>query len=309
MTLQQLTYFLESARRRSFSAAADALRLAQPSVSEQVRRLEAELGVALFGRGGRELVLTEAGRTLRTHAERVLASVEETVDAVASIRSVERGTAALGMFGNAPHSFVAGLIAEFRARHPAVGVRVVGQNSSEVAEAVRNGALEAALILLPVDDRGLEVRPAARDEILYATADAARLRDPVTIEAVAATPLILYDARWGSEDPSRRQLAVRAQRSGLSVEPTMEVEDVETALDLAARGLGDTILSRAISAGRPLPEPLRLASFAPPLYETLAFVTRRGSRPSPATRELMELAGAGLGALASAGSRPDGEGG
>jgi DNA-binding transcriptional LysR family regulator len=64
LTLQQLAYFVAAATYRSFSAAADALHLAQPSLSEQVRRLEDELGVELFARTTRGLTLTEAGRTL-----------------------------------------------------------------------------------------------------------------------------------------------------------------------------------------------------------------------------------------------------
>ena len=65
MTLQQLRYFLAAAEHGSFSAAAEALLMAQPSLSDQIRRLEAELGVALFARAGRRLALTEAGRMLR----------------------------------------------------------------------------------------------------------------------------------------------------------------------------------------------------------------------------------------------------
>ena len=74
MTLQQLRYFLAAADRGSFSAAAESLLMAQPSLSEQIRRLEAELGVALFARAGRRLALTEAGRhaaaARRAHAGR-----------------------------------------------------------------------------------------------------------------------------------------------------------------------------------------------------------------------------------------------
>jgi DNA-binding transcriptional LysR family regulator len=301
VTLQQLSYFLEAARRGSFSAAADALHLAQPSLSEQVRRLEGELGVALFVRGGRTLALTEAGRTLRTHAERVVGAAAEAAESVASVRRIERGTAAMGMFGNAPRALVSDVLAEFRRHHPEVCVHVVGQNSSEVADAVRDGGLEAALVVLPIDDRGLQVRPLSQDEIRYVSADPKRLRRPVTIEALASVPLILYDARWGSYDPSRRRLAARAQNAGLTLEPAIEVEDVDAALELAARGLGDTVLSQAIGHGRRLPEPLGVTSFDPPLYETFAFVTRRGARPSPATRELLRLTGERLAALTAAG--------
>ncbi len=93
MTIQQLTYFLAALEHGSFSAAADVLHMAQPSLSEQVRRLEAELGVRLFQRGGRGLVPTEAGRSLREHAQRVLDDVEGAREAVAETRELRGGTA------------------------------------------------------------------------------------------------------------------------------------------------------------------------------------------------------------------------
>src|SRR5213593_2726880 len=98
MTLQQLQYFLAAVERGSFSAAADTLHMAQPSLSEQVRRLEDELGVALFARVGRGLALTEAGQTLRPHAERVVAEAEVARESVAAVRGLRGGTVSLGMF-------------------------------------------------------------------------------------------------------------------------------------------------------------------------------------------------------------------
>ena len=76
------------------------------------------------------------------------------------VRDVTGGTVAFGTFGSAHHYLLGGLIEEFRPRYPSVRVRVVGQNSAEVADAVRDGHLEAGLVALPVDDRGLDVRPA-----------------------------------------------------------------------------------------------------------------------------------------------------
>src|SRR3954449_5177926 len=179
MTLQQLTYFLAAADRGSFSAAAEELHMAQPSLSEQIRRLEAELGVALFTRAGRGLTLTEAGRLLRPHAERTLAEAQEAVESVREVRDLSGGTVTFGTFGSAHHYLLGGLVEDFRARHPQVRVRAIGQNSAEVADAVRDGHLEAGLVVLPVDDRGLDVRPSIRDELLYVSADRARLTEPV----------------------------------------------------------------------------------------------------------------------------------
>jgi DNA-binding transcriptional LysR family regulator len=290
LTLQQLTYFLAAADHGSFSAAAETLLMAQPSLSEQIRRLEAELGVPLFMRVGRGLELTEAGRLLRPHAERTLAEAQEAIESVREVRDLSGGTVAFGTFGSAHHYLLGGLVEDFRARHPQVRVRAIGQNSAEVADAVRDGHLEAGLVVLPVDDRGLDVRPSIRDELLYVSADRARLTEPITIERLAAAPLILYDARWAAVDPTRRQLRERAQRAGVLVEPQIEVEYVTAALDLAVRGLGDTVSTRSILDMRGYARRLGTVAFEPPLMETFAFITRRNARLSPATREFMELA-------------------
>ena len=290
MTLQQLRYFLAAAEAGSFSAAAESLLMAQPSLSDQVRKLEAELGVPLFTRAGRRLVLTEAGRMLRPHAERTLAAAEEAADSVRQVRTLKGGTVSFGTFGSAHHSLLGGLIQDFRRRHPDVRVRVVGQNSVEVADAVRDGGLEAGLVALPVDDGGLELRPSIQEEQHYVSASPQRVRRPVTIEDLAAAPLILYDARWGPVDPMRRQLAERAQRAGVRIEPQIEVEYLTAALDLAVRRLGDTIADPGVLVTRGYERTLASVSLDPPLHVTYAFVTRRNAHLSPATRAFMELA-------------------
>jgi DNA-binding transcriptional LysR family regulator len=292
MTLQQLEYFLAALDEGSFSAAAERLHLAQPSLSEQVRRLEAELGVALFARVGRGIKPTEAGLALRPHAQAALSAVEDAREAVVEQRELRGGLAAFGTFGSARWYPGTQIVSAFRKRHPKVRVRLIGQNSSEVAEAVRDGDLEAGLIALPIDDAGLDVRPIMRDEIVYASADPARLKRPVTITALAAAPLILTDTSFGLEDPTRRQLFELAQHAGVTIEPQIDVEDLETALDLAAGGLGDTLVARGIllNLGRRVPKRLGWVPFADPLYDTFAFINRRGARLSPAAREFMALA-------------------
>ncbi len=300
MTLQQLRYFLAALEHGSFSAAADALFLSQPSVSEQVRKLEDELGAKLFERVGRGLVPTEAAAALRPHAEETLAGAEAARESVAQIRELRGGVAAFGAWSNAHYYGSAEILATFRARHPAVRLRLTGQNSAEVAEDVRSGALELGMVALPVDDSGLEVRPIFRDEVLYASVDPARLRGRITIDRVAAGPLILYDASWGREDPIRRQLGELAQRAGVALEPVIDVEAEVEALDLAGLGLGDTVMSRGVlmSLGDRVPRTLGWAPFAEPIHDTFAFVSRRGSRLSPAAREFVLVADACLTAFA-----------
>ena len=113
-------------------------------------------------------------------------------------------------------------------------------------------------------------------------------------------PLILSDASYGAEDPMRRQLAELAQRVGVSIQPQIDVEDIEAALELAARGLGDTIVSRGIllAHGRRVSKRLGWVPFDEPFYTTFAFVARANAPLSPASREFLGLARERLAELA-----------
>lgn len=291
MTLQQLTYFLAAVEHGSFSAAADALYIAQPSLSEQIQRLERRLGVPLFVRTNRRLVLTEAGRLLLPRAEHAVAAAREAEESVRGVATLTGGTVTFGTFSSAQHLLLRDLIAEFRARHPEMRVRVVGLNSSEVADAVRAGTLEAGLVALPVDDRGLDVsRVVWTCEVVYLSADPSRAAEPPTAERLAAAPLILPEARWGNADPTRRQLLERAQRAGVSLTAAVEVESPALALALAARGVGDAVISLPLARSLGLAKRLHWVPLDPPLHESFAFVTRREAHLSPGTRVLMELA-------------------
>jgi DNA-binding transcriptional LysR family regulator len=292
MTLQQLAYFVAAVEHGSFSAAADALYIAQPSLSEQIRRLENELGVALFVRTNRRLILTEAGQLLLPHAQRTLTAAREATDSVRGIRTLTGGTVAFGTFSSAHHLLLTELIASFRARHPHVRVRMLGLNSSEVADAVRDGALEAGLVALPVDDRGLDVSSVVWTmEAVYLSTEPSRTSQPVTPADLASSQLILPEARWGSADPTRHQLLERTQKAGVALNPVVEVESPASALALAARGVGDTVISFPLVQYLGYTGRLHWVSLDPPLHETFAFITRHDAHLSPAARVLMQLAG------------------
>ena len=182
-SVQQLTYFLASVQHGSFAAAAESLYITQPSLSDQIRRLEAGLGVRLFTRTNLRLQLTDAGRMVVPWAQRVLADLDELTSAVRDIRELAGGTVAFGTFSSAHLYLLPALTAEFHARHPDVQIRVQGLNSSEVAAAVRAGSLEAGLVQLPIDDQGLWVSaPVLTDTVVYVSADPARTTSPVTVE-------------------------------------------------------------------------------------------------------------------------------
>lgn len=289
ITLQQLRYFLAAVEHGSLSAAAEAHFIAQPSLSEQVRRLEQQLGVSLFVRTNRTLILTDAARALVPHAERALAAVDDLAAVVDPIRTLTGGSVSFGTFSSAQHLLSADLVANFRALHPLVRLRLVELNSRQIADAVRDGDLEGGLVALPVDDRGLDVGP------VEWTAEAVYLSRkpvprPVSVQALADAALVLPEVRWGDLDPTRRQLLATAQNAGVAVHPVVEVESPALALALAERGVADTVITLPLAHALRATRTLHWNSLDPPLYETFAFVTRRDAALSPATEVLIRLA-------------------
>lgn len=264
--------------------------MSQPAVSDLVRRLEEELHAKLFVRGSRALRLTSAGEQLLPHAEQSVTSAELGEKAVRSQQELGGGTATFGLLRNADYYFRADLAKRFRRRYPKVRVRLIGQNSAETAGDVAAGVLEAGLVTLPIDDDAMDVLPLARDEVVYVSANPEHTRTPPTIESCCSAALVLYDAHYATSDPARRQLHERAQMAGTRLEPVIEVEYLGTALELVSEGFGDSMLCRAATAASTMPPGLHTISFAEPMFDTLAFIKRRGQILSPATRELVRLA-------------------
>jgi DNA-binding transcriptional LysR family regulator len=206
---------------------------------------------------------------------------------VGELSALRSGTIAIGIFGGPAAWGIDELVAVFLRRHPDVSVRLIGRNSSAIADRVRRGELEAGVVLLPIDDDKLDVRPVVRDEVLYVSAHPERTRQPATIERLAATPLVFYDAESADNDPIRRQLAERAQALGVRLRPKVEVELKDIALRLVAAGIGDTYLPSAYTHAPYYPASVSTASFAPALYDTFAIISRPGARLSPGVRELL----------------------
>ncbi len=290
MTLNQLRAFLAVTELRSFSAAAISLGMTQPSVSELIRRLEEEYGLALFVRGSRRLAITAAGEGLLPLAAQAVQAADEADQTLRSITSLTGGLAVFGLLRNANYYFLSRLVETFHLTYPDVRLKITGLNSVEVAEAVLSGDLEAGLVVLPLDTEGLEVTPLLRSEVLFTSANPEHTAHPVSMADLARTKLILYDAHYGWRDPTRRQLWARAQLAGVTLEPSVEVEHVESALGIVTLGAGDTIVSAAIVASAAFPRELHTARFAEPLYDTIAIVKRAGTVLSPATREIARLA-------------------
>lgn len=301
LTLQQLRCFLAAYEVGSLTAAAEQLGYAQPSVSEHIRTLERSLGTQLFARVGRGVVPTAAAESMRPHAERAIAAAEEARKAARDVAALETGTIRFGMFGTARLYAGADLVADVLARHPGVRVELVGQNSIDVQEDLRRGRLEAAMIAVPsVSSEGMSVTPVARDELVYISADPEHLAAPVTAARLARAALVMSETTWRATDSARIALRRLLHETGRNPQTRIEVEDVETAVELVGMGLADSVVHRGV-AEQLLP---RLApgagwvSLRPRQYDVLAIVHRADATLSAAARLMIELATTRIQAIA-----------
>ncbi|MGK9147774.1 LysR family transcriptional regulator [Plantibacter flavus] len=290
-TLRQLEYFVTAARCGTFAAAAAEHHIAQPSLSEQIGALERSLELVLFTRSSRRLFLTDAGKQLLPLAERAIGGVVELAEMSKRVRSVDEGTVSFGTFNSAHLYLLTELIREFHAEHPAVQIRVTGLNSSEVADAVRDGEIEAGLVQLPIDDRELTLTPTVFvDQAVYVSQNRENTLVPIDIETLSQRSLILSEARWSQDDPLRVSMLERAQRAGVVLDPIVEVEFQTHALELAAQGVGDSLVSFHVGRSMIARRGLFWAPLDPPVEEHYAFVTRRAGAISPATAAFMRMA-------------------
>src|SRR4051812_15894694 len=292
LSLHQLRCFLTVYERGSLTAAAEELGYAQPSISEQVRALEKSIGLQLFRRVGRGVVPTTVADTLRPHAEATVAAAEEAMRAVQRVKAFETGTIRFGMFGSARLYVSAGLVADVLARYPGVRVEIIGLNSSEVLDDLRRGRIEAALIAAPPTSEGLEVVPVARDELVYVSMDPDRTATPITARRLADARLVMADTSYRATDSMRLALRKMLHESGHNPQTRIEVEDVETAIELTGRGLADTVVPQG-AARELVPRLAPHASWTvlrPRQFETFAIVHRVDATLSPAAALMIELA-------------------
>jgi DNA-binding transcriptional LysR family regulator len=247
--LRQLATFVAVAEEGSFTRAADRLHVVQSAVSAGVRNLEKELGVMLFDRSTHRVKLTDAGSALLPEARATLAAAQAAQDAVAEARGGLRGTVAVGtMQAQGMRAIdLAGILAAFRAEHPAVKVEIRHGGSSEMTQEVREGRLDLAFVALPGDGpSGLELIPLAREPIMLAVAAGHPLakRADIDLAALGDETLIDVPTGWGIRMAVDRAFA----DAGVTRTVTYEVNDTATMIDFIRNGLAIGLLPRSLVA-------------------------------------------------------------
>jgi len=290
MELHQLRYFLAVARFGSFTRAAEHEHVAQPSLSQQIGKLEGELGVRLFDRLGRRSRLTAFGVRFLERARRALEEVEGARQEMAQLMGLRQGTVWVGVIPTVAPYLLPQTLAAFAKAHPSIAVSLKEDLTSSLLSQLAAGDLDLALMSLPVKGQEFVAEELLIENMVLAVPTRHHLwrrRRAVGIAEIADEPfLLLKDGHCFRDDVLRI-----CKRSRLNPHVAFEAGQFDTLIAMVEAGAGVTLVPEmAIRHFRP--SRVGLLHFLPPQpTRTIGVVRSRGKSLTPAARAFMQVLG------------------
>jgi LysR family nitrogen assimilation transcriptional regulator len=263
MDIAQLKTLIHVAELGSLSKAADRLNIAQPALSRQIRLLESELGVSLFERHGRGMVLTLAGNEILEHATRIMGELESIRKTVAEKRGELLGLLRVGMTPTISQIVTVPLVRQLKRVGPTLSLRFNSAFSGYLIDWIQRGSLDIAFTYNPPASRTLRISPILVENcILVGPVDAGLcLERPISFSSLHNMEFVLPSAPHGL-----RTIAEDcAKKAGIALLTSIEVDSFTAMLDLVKKGFGYTILPLAATydliqqdlvSGAPLIDPI-----------------------------------------------------
>ncbi|MFN3987310.1 MAG: LysR family transcriptional regulator [Rhodocyclaceae bacterium] len=285
MDLRQLEYFVSVVESGSFSRAAVALNLTQPSLSRQIALLEHELGQRLLVRTGHGTTPTEAGELLLVHARSMLETARRTRDALREMNTSPSGRVVVGLPPRVAVRLSVPFVERFRTRFPRAVVTILEGLSVSLRESLIAGRLDLALLFDPPASPQLEYEPLARERLLLVAPSNYPLDSHVGLTELAGYPLILPSA----PNAIRSLIEALIRPLHLELQIVAEVGAVPTALALVEKGIGCSIVPESAFT-EPRYDSLARAPIGPPeILNTLVLATPIARPATRLTREAAAL--------------------
>jgi LysR family transcriptional regulator, benzoate and cis,cis-muconate-responsive activator of ben and cat genes len=245
--LRHLRYFVEVARERNFTRAAEKLHIAQPPLSRQVQQLEDELGIDLIEAGSRPLRLSEAGRLFYEQAVQVLERIDEMKAMVGRLHDADRDRFTIGFVGSTLYGRLPEVIRSYRAARPSVVLTLLEMTSVEQIPALKEGRIDVGFGRIVLDDTALQRQLLRNEKLLAAVPGNHRVlaRDgALRLTDLAAEPLIVYPK---APRPSYAdQVLSLFREAGLKPPAVHEVRELQTALGLVAAEAGVCLVPASV---------------------------------------------------------------
>lgn len=194
MEFRQLQLFVAVAEELHFGRAAARVRMAQPPFSQQIRKLEEELGVRLLARSSRRVALTPAGAQLLEHARALLVKRAEAVTSVQRVAEGDTGMLRIGFGASSAFGVLPELIRRFREKYPGIALRMEDRESLDIGHALANGELDVAIVRAPFRYVGVDTESLWRERFMLALPEGHSMaqRRRITLASLANEPFVLF---------------------------------------------------------------------------------------------------------------------
>ena len=290
MDIRTMQYYLAVVREGTISAAAQALHVAQPSLSRQMKELEEELGTTLFERGNRRITLTEEGILLRRRAEEMVRLMQMTEEEIAGVRKHVSGTVRIGAGESFSFHYLSRVASHLAAEHPDIRFQVTSGDTQDLMDELDNGLIDFAVIFTDVDHamyQSLELPSEDFFGLLMPRDCKLAKKDAIRLSDLEGLPLLISRA-------SEPFLSGSGRLSGLNVIATYNL--IYNASLMVEDGLGYALCLNGLinTSGN---SPLCFRPVTPPIKADGALIWKKYQTFSPAAQYFMERIKEHLGSL------------
>lgn len=248
LNMRHVGYFLVVCEEMNFGRAARRLRVAQPALSQQIKRLETFVGAELFDRSRRGIALTEAGRVFREHSQQLSRQIDDANRASQRAAAGETGRLSIGLIPSGNNSFVLQRLAAFRRAYPKVDLSIASMGTTRQIEALVSGRIDAGFVRMPVRHPLVSVRKIHAEPLVVAlpkTHALAKARK-ISLAAVAREDLVIFPREVA---PSYFDYIVSLFRmAGHELRIRHQIEHTPIILALIANGFGFTLVPKSQQA-------------------------------------------------------------
>ncbi|PFW78432.1 LysR family transcriptional regulator [Bacillus sp. AFS075960] len=242
MDLKQLEYFMTLCQELHFTRAAEKLGIAQPSLSQQIRLLEHEIGTPLFDRVGKRTTITEAGKTLLHHSYNIFHELSQARAAISEIQGLKRGSLKIGALLTVTNYLIPQTVIEFHQRYPNIELAVSGMRTGDIYNGILQNELDLGIVFLPMQHDELETIPLFKQHLSLAVPinHSVAEEEFVTLDVLKDTPSILLPDTYFL----RQLINEQCNELGFTAKPVMEMTTMESIIQMVSKGVGVTILPK-----------------------------------------------------------------
>lgn len=243
MELKQLEYFTVLCQELHFTRAAEKLGIAQPSLSQQIRLLEHEVGMPLFDRIGKQNILTDAGKILLDHSYSIFHEISQARAAISELQGLERGTLKIGALLTVVNYLLSPTVIDFHNTYPNIELSVQGLRTGDIYKKLLQNELDLGITFLPLAYEDLDAIPLYKEDLAFAVPKDHIIakEESVSLQVLKETSSILLPETYFL----RQVINEQCRLMNFAPKPVLEMTTMESIVQMIDKGVGVTILPKA----------------------------------------------------------------